>query len=584
MKNYPSSIIDDRSIKINNEYFEKNHRVIKSYGSEIMNKIIYYCSSFISMEEDYNISKSYNFGLIPYYYSRKFIDGSDDIVKTFYSLVNDYIINTCNYRFTTVDMIKIKVLFLNILRILSGLSGPEVDTSKIIKNVNSLELIQIVVDYFDMTEQKENNYKFLNDIYHKILKTYYNGKNPNAFLIEIYIVKKWLEINNVTKDNFKLYNIGKYNDLALYILDNEEDINSDITNIINVLNEDINKMLKIFIGKELTIPENNTQLVTKIISSKQYSNIDYDLFIYTSYIIYHPVTMRIPSLNDYDNGNGRTSEFLVSKVYEDIINYMIYNHLVNKTYEYDDNSWNEWQQVKRAADNKTITMKNNILVINVNHFLGYLINKLCPSSFHPSVHKKLYSENEYCHFINDKTWLNIYNVFNIDAQYIIVKEGIEINFTGNKDDIMDGLIDWASKLQMIFKPLKNLWNYVYKVSTVNKYDKYSLMFSNIDDKYSVNNFNTGGDLYSVFDGNFVLIDFKKYKYKPNIKTIYYRTILQTWLYMNAYMKPIGSITEQLYNNYYLVAINPLLTDNYIYDYNDITKYAKTLDLSNYRFN
>lgn len=81
MKNYPSSIIDDRSIKIDNEYFEKNHRVIKSYGSEIMNKIIYYCSSFITMEEDYNISKSYNFGSIPYYYSRKFIDGSDDIVK-----------------------------------------------------------------------------------------------------------------------------------------------------------------------------------------------------------------------------------------------------------------------------------------------------------------------------------------------------------------------------------------------------------------------------------------------------------------------------------------------------------------------
>ena len=51
--NYPSAIIEDNSINkyINDDVF--NNMTVNSYKNNIMNKIIYYCSKFLNMEELY---------------------------------------------------------------------------------------------------------------------------------------------------------------------------------------------------------------------------------------------------------------------------------------------------------------------------------------------------------------------------------------------------------------------------------------------------------------------------------------------------------------------------------------------------
>lgn len=607
--NYPSAIIEDRNISkyINEDVF--NNLRVNSYKNYIMNKVVYYCSKFLDMEELYNINRTYNFGLIPYYYSQQFINKinkSSNLVEIFNELVNEYIINTYNYRYNTVNIIKVKLLFLSILSVLAG--DKDISFDKIDRNLDELEIIQNVIDSYDMTEK--SRYKvsvFIKHVFDKVIKTYYTGKYANGFAIQIYIIKKWIEMNNVTKLNITNYKsqLGNYYDTALYCISEpslSEDIDKYNTRIQNI----IYNIIESFANSTFKIPTNNQQILSQIFWKKLYYGNAYIIYIYTSLIIYHPITMKIPSLQDYDDGNGRTSEFLVSKVYEDIINYAIFNYFVNNSYDYTDESWNKWSQVKDVADENIIeyieSKSNNInkesfvSVINVNKFLSYLIDLICPASFHPSVHKHIYKEEENCHFIDDELWRNIYNIYNIDTEYIIVNDGIEIDFSESSDKIMKGLIDWASKFQVIFKPLKNLWNYYYRVNKASNYNKYSITVTSSND-FSVNNFNTGGDfcknldltmsnLYSIFEGEFMLIDFKKYKYMPTIKDLYYRTILQTWLYMNAYIKPIGSINNRLlYNNYILGVINPYLGDSVMCDDKLVTEFAEGIEeMGNYVFN
>ena len=106
----------------------------------------------------------------------------------------------------------------------------------------------------------------------------------------------------------------------------------------------------------------------------------------------------------------------------------------------------------------------------------------------------------------------------------------------------------------------------------------------------VNNDNTGGDLYNVCDGVFTLIDVKNYNYSNKYNTavklrnLYYHTILQSWLYMNAYIKPIGMMNDKrLYDTYHLAVINPYLNDMIVCEYDKVTNFTRDIDLSEYRF-
>lgn len=616
MSKYPSEIITDTSIDkyLTDDAFA-NIRV-PAYDNNIINKVLYYASQFLETEKTYNVNGAYNFGLVPYYYSQKFINSQSSLHNTFNDLVNEYIINTYNYRYNTVNVYRIKMLFVHLLAVLTdNIDNEDINMTIddiIVNKFSTLKVIQNVVDTYDIT--KKGVFKhgtFIKHVFDKVINTFYKGQYPNSFLIRIYVIKKWIESNNITKDNIITYRsqLGDLYDTAVYCL-SEKTLEEEIDSIVNAINISIGEIID-SLDDNMRIPNDNNQRLAEIMLQERYLDRHYLVYIYTSFIIYHvapncdgsnhPVTMRIPSLNDYDSGNGRTAEFLLSKVYEDIINYAIYNTLVNQSDYYTGESWSDWTYAKQVADRDILHFKDNITVMNVNKFLTYLIGTICPSTFHPSIHdvsksvpsiKNSYSDEQtYCHFIDNITMRNVYNIYNIDTQYVIINNGVTIDFSADIHTIIAGLIDWSSKFYMLFKPLKNLWNYYYRVNKVNNYNAFATMATTIGDNIAVNNDNTGGDLYSVYDGIFTLIDVKNYDYSDKYNTtaklrnLYYHTILQTWLYMNAYIQPIGMVNnKRLYDTYCVEVVNPYLNDVIICDYDKVSEFTKDIDLSKYRFN
>lgn len=161
----------------------------------------------------------------------------------------------------------------------------------------------------------------------------------------------------------------------------------------------------------------------------------------------------------------------------------------------------------------------------------------------------------------------------------------------------------VQQILYVVQTTKNLWNYYYRVNKVNNYDAFATMATTIGNNITVNNDNTCGEedakhlprtkgsLYSIYDGVFTLIDVKNYDYSDKYNTpaklinLYYHTILQTWLYMNAYIKPIGMVNDKrLYNDYHVEVVNPYLNDAIICDYDKVTAFTRDIDLSKYRFN
>lgn len=615
MSKYPSEIITDTSIDkyLTDDAFADLR--VSAYNNDIVNKVLYYASQYLETEKTYNANGAYNFGLIPYYYAQKFINSQTTLQDTFNDLVNEYIINTYNYRYNTVNVYKTKMLFVHLLAVLTdNIDNEDINMTIddiIVNKFSTLKVIQNVVDTYDITKKGVFKYgTFIKHVFDKVINTFYKGQYPNSFLIRIYVIKKWIESNNITKDNIITYRsqLGDLYDTAVYCL-SEKTLEEEIDSIVNAINVSIDEIID-KLDSKMHIPINNNQRLAEMMFQKKYIGRSYLVYIYTSFIIYHvvpncdgnihSVTMRIPSLNDYDSGNGRTAEFLLSKVYEDIINYAIYNTLVNQSDYYTDESWSEWTHAKQVADRDILHYKDNVTVMNVNKFLTYFICTICPSTFHPSIHdasksvpsiKNSYNdEHTYCHFINNILMRNVYNIFNIDAQYVIIHKGVEIDFSADISVIIAGLIDWSSKFYMLFKPLKNLWNYYYSVKKINTYDNYTTMATKIDDTIVVNNYNTGGDLYSVYNGVFTLIDVKNYDYSDKYNTpaklrnLYYHTILQTWLYMNAYIKPIGMVNDKRLYTYHLAVINPYLNDMIVCEYDKVIEFTKDIDLSDYRFN
>ena len=472
---YPSEIITDMSIDkyLTDDAFAD---LKVSADNDIINKVLYYTSQFLTQENIYNVNGTYNFGLIPYYYAQIFISSQSSLHDTFNDIVNDY-----NNRITTVNDYKVKILFIHLLAVLTdNIDNEDINTllADIVDKLSTLKVIQNVVDTYD--------------------------------IITV--------------------------------------IDSMIDNVIDKLDSNMH------------IPSNNTQRLAEIMLQKKYGK-SYLTYIYTSFIIYHPVTMRM---------NGMTTEFLLSKVYEDIINYAIYNTLVNNSFVYSHTSWSDWTHVKQVADKDMIYHKDNITVMNVNKFLT--------STFQHDA---------------------LRNIFNIDAQYIIIHNGVTIDFSADISVIIAGLIDWSSKFYMLFKPLKNLWNY-YRVNKVSNYDVFARTIDaeHLRTFYTVGNGDedaknlprTKGSLYSVHDGIFTLIDVKNYDYSDTYSTpaklrnLYYHTILQTWMYMNAYIKPIGMMNNNRLYTYHLAVINPCLNDMIVCDYDKITNFTRDINVSEYRFN
>ena len=643
---YPSKIMTDNSLngiplntvaeiiniqKNNNipNFLKTDEDTIQTHnaGETIMQNILNLNAKFLQMEDLYNVDNTYNFGFLPYYLAQKLVPickNSTNLSEAIDTLITEYIINTTNYRYTLADIHKVKLLILHILTILSKkqiLFSTDIQLRALDTTIKYNTIIQTVYDTFSYIR----NDKFTAEtLINKVIKQATKTLNTNQTLgdmlfalpdeVKLYVVNMWCYLNHISADNIDQYKqtLKSYYDFARYVVQVESPI--------NVLLDANNKMIDHefdFIFTELekefkancnfAIPDNSAEELTKLMnqSSESVVGLSYKIYIYTSFLMYNPTTMIIPAINDYDSGNGgddmhlradcksATAELLISKVYEDISNYYIFGYYNYNTIEYNQEIYKNWINIKSFADNHTIAYTDKLVVLHTAKFLTMLINKICPSTFHPSKYTTESNKHSYCHFIKDKGWLNLYNIFNIDASYIIVKSTKKFAYNTTS------LVDWAQNIQVIFRPLKNLSNYYYKIDNPNDYMKYMITYSTElmarpeTEDIKENNHETGregnashflrtkGSLYSIFDGSFYLIDSKKYNISAyideDINDTYLKTLVQCWMYINMYYHPLCTLSDNsnrvvnLYKQLYVVAVNPLHGHIVISPYKNIDK-------------
>lgn len=386
---YPSKILDEKSldgipldtvadtIKVNDE-------TLHTADLSIMNDSLDMCSKFLQMEKKYNINNTYNFGFLPYYFSQKLINTYkssinlplNDIIESF---VVEYIINTTSYLYTENDIHRIKLLLLNILAILTNhdLSNDLQELDNAIKYNN---IIQTVFDTFSYVENSSTTYALINKVINQTTKILMSDLTMHKMLqerpneIKIYTLKMWCYINNITADNVNQYksDLHEYYDLAVYIINNTE----TLIEALNIDNKLINKTFDLDFAElslhNMVFPDNSNEEVIKLFSNN--ADTFYKIYIYTSYIIYGNNTLIVPSINDYDSKNGRTAEFLISKVYEDINNYYIYSYYNHNEIEYNKDIYREYTKVKSLADKDIFAYTDKLVVINTPKFLTMLIN------------------------------------------------------------------------------------------------------------------------------------------------------------------------------------------------------------------
>ena len=588
---YPSKIMTDNSLNgISLNTVAENTNNIDNISVSIMHKILNLNSKFLQMESKYNINNAYNFGFLPYYLAQKLISiwNSDDqtsLNDIIDSIVAEYIINTTNYLCTQNDIYKVKLLLLNILVILTGDDISE-DLIGFDNAIKYNTIMQTAYDTFSYIENDSTSYIHIKKVINHVTKILMKDLTMHEMLqnrpdeVKIYVIKMWCFINNISADNIEQYkqDLGQYYDFTKYVVTETESLQDsfDIDNklISKTFVLDFEELDKIRNQKYiLKLPVNPSEELIKLCDTDSF----YQIYIYTSFLMYSSNTLIVPSINDYDSGNGRTAEFLASKVYEDISNYFIYSFFNYNTIDYNNEIYIDWCNIKLLANKDTFAYTDKLVVLHIAKFLTKLITSLCPSTFHPS--KYDIPKHAFCHFTKDKVWLNLYNIFNIDATYIIIKSNKK--YTG----VNNTLVDWAQNIQAIFKPLKPLWNYCYDIDNPNKYSKFAMMFVSQfiakSENCKINNYNVGGDLYTIIDKSFYLIDFKKYElegYSENyINNTYIKTLVQCWMYMNTYYTYICTLHNNknqkliLYNNFYVSAINPLHNHMIVSNYKNVDK-------------
>lgn len=394
--------------------------------------------------------------------------------------------------------------------------------------------------------------------------------NEELQTIEYNIKKLILIIVIVNKNHFKiddnLYNILLQisQEININNIDNNIIINNELNKNYNIVNIDINELNNI-----------NTDINTEF-----YTNINqYLVYIFTSIYIYqtHLDYPKLLANENYDEYNGRQYEFLLSNVYSELTD----NLLINKFK--DDNDLNNplykdfFINYYGYLYNNTydITYYGNIAKINIIllcKYFRHLINVYKDTDYKIlliEIYYKLIIDTKYIFVIlnNDDNndvnnnnlirLINLYTNLNYLQQINNLQQLNDLQQINNKvNDIIKTSIFIIQNYCFIFKPLNKL-----------------ITYSDIYNK-NVNN-KAGGDLYSIINNQFFIIDSKFYK-NPN-DCIHCKTFTQAYLYMNAYYKPLCSINSlnnnkylkdnndlyflnTLYNGYYLVYVNPYTSD------------------------
>lgn len=381
-------------------------------------------------------------------------------------------------------------------------------------NLNTNDLFNNLPNEFPV-----NNFK-------NILNDYINLRR-NYTIKDLQIYENYIEIlyNYVLSQEIEVISmdeqIKKINEFKKYIIALEKSINYNINfnyiyngidfNYINYINQNYGKNI---------------------------NEIDFYIDISILMYIQKPFEL-IPSINNTDGTRGRLSEFLLSNVFENINNTLIVNNGI-----FDSKIYEKFTDI----DNYKIIKKYGY--INLNELQLYILQL-----------KDLTENQNYINKLNQ-----IYDCLDINSKYILVKintEYFESNFDWISkykpstpeqiDNIILFLACIVKNLAFVYKPLRNISYYNDKFDDSTKISEKS-----------------GGDLYSILDNNFYLIDSKRYgndRWTDGTKNT---TLLQTYLYMNAYNKYLNMFdNDGIYNNLYLGVVNPLKNDSIFINYKNV---------------
>ena len=487
---------------------------------------------------------------------------------------------------------------------------------------NAINIMNQINNYASMFSKKENEYNYNNKynfgylpyfIYKYIVNNNINNNNINN-IVNLYIHKYNDLLTNEDSQTIE-YNIKKLILIIVIVNKNHFKINIKLYYILLLISQKIDRI-------------NINKYIININELNKIDNIDintiidinqYLVYIITSIYIYqtHFDYPKLLANENYDEYNGRQYEFLLSNVYSDLTDNLLINTF--KSNELNDDTIKKindkinpnffifnYQNGYLYNNTYDITYYGNIAKINIILFCKYfrhLINvyKDTDTDYNillTEIYYKLIIDTKYIFVILNNDDNNLINLFNL---YKNLNDLQQIN--NNINDIIKTSIFIIQNYCFIFKPLNKL-----------------ITYSDIYNK-NVNN-KAGGDLYSIINNQFFIIDSKFYK-NPN-DCLHCRTFTQAYLYMNAYYNPLCSINNShinkftnlfkslyhknddilknnndkllkdnnnlfffnsLYTNYYLVYINPYTADLQYIDYISFYKqiYNKKI-LTGYKFN
>lgn len=359
-----------------------NTMVLFIQSKTCADSIINYANDFYTMESIYNFCKTYDFGLLPYSFAQKIIDGQNinEIVKEYIDRIDN---SHKHYEY------KLKILCIHILAILSHTS---IITDDICKDINILDIIDDTYDLFvkypTMTISKACN----------ILKLQYNN-------VQDFVVRVYMDINKITKENINAFKqcLGDYYNIAVKYTHNS--IQSYKNALNTIITENINTQLNKLASHDLALPVNIEQyLLQDNLSS-------YDIYIYTSFMI-QPHHLIVTDDNYYT--------ILLTNVYDDIINYTIFKSLANDT------TWNHWTLCKTVADELIVCCyQQHINVINTAKFITELksrnVDQYIIDKFNINTKYIIVDSKSFCDFEKSED-LNLYLDICSDSLQVLFKQ------------------------------------------------------------------------------------------------------------------------------------------------------------------
>lgn len=624
--NYPASIMRDISVcKIKNKFTYNNAVDTNNPLHKVMKQIIYHTSMFNYAEDTYNKNNEYYFGELPYIIEQKifnFIKARKDIDDFVNYIDNEvilpYLNKMYNLDYTNSDFNKIQLLIIFIIMTMSS-------------NSNQDLFNQIMDCYNNLTMYYNINYLYGNNLYNvdlnrdgkfsdanikNILATVYNvfSNDCNAYnkCSEEYskciyngmesiredptckLILSYLGWSDETK-TFNVSQIDDYNQKLLIPAQQRFDklykdcidsylhaFNKKYINKINY-NTTFHAIAQEDVKTTQIIIKSSSDLYNNILTKSVLKN-----YFYTSLLMYKH--FQLPPIKSNDDGNGRLSEYLLSNVYH---NYGIYLY-TDCNIDTDNTTHNIIDEYKNIYNND-----GTYYMLNIRALCLLYLKYFCRNGIFTK--RLLNHEDPECKVVFNQgynIYADVYNKINIDVDYVLVKlnDTVNINYIYNTFRTLDKRIQAGTDIEIlrviitifkqfviIFAPLRPLTNYYSTMENVNVDRRWFNKNLNIyNEDLSVNN-DSGGDLYCAQGDDFYLFDSKRYNNFDDCYKV--KTLVQSWMYMNVYWRPLCCIYNnditvnkkvgknfELYKNYYLGFINPLRNDISACTYNSMNMY------------